>query len=268
MSTLHALALDVETTGLDPHAHAVVELAAIGVRIDPATGQYDACRALFATLVDPGRAIPPAASAVHHITDRDVQGQPCLAAALDNLQAAVCKFRPTVMVAHHAAFDSAFLPDLAATLTPDDPRWVCTQRLAQHLWPLAEGGFGLQTLRYACGLQDHVDGIDTHRAAFDAACCAVLLAAECRALVAAGHDVTPALLRDWTAKAPLLARVPFGRRHRGWLWRYVPRDYLEWILRTHQDGNPFDPAVVATAEAALRGVYAVPPEQPEPCAHP
>ena len=43
----------------------------------------------------------------------------------------------------------------------------------------------------------------------------------------------------------------------------MPRDYLEWILRTHAGGtgDPFDPAVIATAEAALRGEYAAAPEQ-------
>ena len=42
-------------------------------------------------------------------------------------------------------------------------------------------------------------------------------------------------------------------------------DYLEWLLHKHRSGEPFAPEIVATAEAALRGVYAVPPEQPGPC---
>ena len=88
---------------------------------------------------------------------------------------------------------------------------------------------------------------------------------ECRALTEAGHAVTPALLCDWSAAVPLLARVPFGH-YSGRYWYEVPRDYLEWLLRKHRSGRPFNPEIVATAEAALRGVYAVPPEQPDPCA--
>ena len=95
-------------------------------------------------------------------------------------------------------------------LTPDDARWVCTQRLAQKLWPLSEGGFSLQALHYAYGLPNRVTGHDVHRAAFDAAGCAVLLAEECRALVEAGHAGTPALLRNWSAAVPLLARGASG----------------------------------------------------------
>ena len=258
MPTLHALAIDVETTGLDPTRDAVVELAAVGLRIDPATGRPDARRTLFSSLVDPERDIPAAASAVHHLMAKDVAGQPRLPEALDALRAAVRDFEPTVLVAHNAAFDAGFLPGLAAELTPDDPRWVCTQRLAQHLWPLVDG-FGLQVLRYARGLQDQVPGHDVHRAAFDAACCAVLLADACRALADTGRAVTPDLLRERTEAVPLLARVPFGR-HRGQLWRDVPLDYCQWVLHKHRCGDGFAPEIVATAEAAFRGEYAVPPD--------
>ena len=236
MSHLHALALDVETTGLDSTQDAVVELAAVGIRIDPVTGQYDALETLFTSLVDPKRDIPPAASAVHHLTARDVQGQPDLAQALAGLQAAVRDFQPAVLVAHNAPFDAGFLPGIAGALTPGDPRWACTYCLAHHLWPRAEG-FGLQALRYACGLQDHL----------------------------AGHAVTPGLLRDWSATVPLPPRVPFGK-YRDRYWHEVPRDYLKWLLNRHRFGDPFAPEIVAAAEAALRGVYAVPPEQPGPCA--
>ena len=268
MPAIRAVTIDVETTGLDPSQHGVVEIAAAGICIvDPATGHFDACQPLHSSLVDPGRDIPAAASAVHHLTTQDVQGQPRLPEAIAALIAAVRAFRPDVVVAHHAAFDAGFLPGLAAALIPDDPRWVCTLRLAKHLWPLADG-FGLQALRYACRLQDCVTGHDVHRAAFDAACCAVLLPLQCRALSEAGHEVTPELLRDRSAAVPLLARVPFGRRYRGWFWRDVPHSFCQWILHTHGTGDPFDPEIVATAEAALRGIYAVPPARPNPCGTP
>ena len=209
MSLLHALAIDVKTTGLDPTRDAVVELAAAGIGIDPATGQHDAPQTLFTSLVDPHRDIP--ATAVHFLTARDVQGQPDLAQALAGLQVAVRDFQPAVLVAHNAIFDAGFLPALAAALTPDDPRWACTQRLAQHLWPRSKDGFGLMALRYAGGPQDHITGPDLHRAACSAASCAVLLTVQCRILTEAGYTVTPALLRDWSAAVPLLARVPSGR---------------------------------------------------------
>ena len=219
-------------------------------RFGPATGQYDALQTLFTSLVDPGRDIPPAASAVHHLTAENVAGQPGLPEALT---AAVRAFQPHVLVAHNAMFEVGFLPDLAGALTPEDARWACTLRLARHLWPGWAGGFGLQTLPYACRLGHALPDGDPHRAGYDAACVAALLPVQCRALTDAGHDVTPALLRDRSATIPLLARVPFGLRYRGRLWRDVPASFCEWILRTHRTGDPFDPEIVATAEAALRG---------------
>lgn len=265
MATIHALAIGVETTGTDPDTDTVVELAAVGARIDPATGQYEALQTLFTSPIAPQFATPAAASAVHHRTDPDVQGQPGLGQARTDLQAAVRDFQPQLLVAHDAECKAAFLPGLAGALTPDDVRWVCTLRLAKHLWPAAQD-FDLQALCRACGLQDHVADHDAHRAVFNAASCAVLLAAQCHALAEAGHDVTPALLREWSAAMPLEPRVPFGR-YRGRYWYEVPRDYLEWILHRHRSADPFAPEIVTAAEAALGGEFAVrPPAPPNPCA--
>ena len=66
--------------------------------------------------------------------------------------------------------------------------------------------------------------------------------------------MTAAWRRDRSEAVPLLLRVPFSGGTRGLPWRAVPRDYCEWVLRRHRSriGDSFDPAVVATAEAALR----------------
>jgi DNA polymerase-3 subunit epsilon len=61
--------LDAETTGLDPQADRIVELAVL--RVGPG-GSRDALTLRF----DPGVPIPPAATAVHGITDEDVAGAP------------------------------------------------------------------------------------------------------------------------------------------------------------------------------------------------
>ena len=68
-------------------------------------------------------------------------------------------------------------------------------------------------------------------------------------LAEAGHEVTATLLRDWSERVPLEARVSFSR-HRGQYWHEVPRDYLGWLLRNHRSGEPFAPEIVAAAEAA------------------
>ena len=61
--------LDLESTGLDPAADRVVEIAVL--MLSPgAPGR------MFHTRVNPGRSIPAAAAAVHGITDADAAGAP------------------------------------------------------------------------------------------------------------------------------------------------------------------------------------------------
>ena len=93
------VAIDLETTGLDPRRDDVVALAAIpfsGGRPEPG----------YVTLVNPGRPIPPASTSIHGITDADVAGAPSLGDVLPRFDAA-CADR--VLVGHDVAFDVAVL---------------------------------------------------------------------------------------------------------------------------------------------------------------
>ena len=117
MAKMHAFGIDVETTGTNPADDAVVELAAVGLRFDPVTGDPDHFCKVYRTVVDPGRAIPPEASAVHHLTAQHVHEQPKFSDALRGLQEAARRFEPTILVSHNASFEEAFLPDLVATLS-------------------------------------------------------------------------------------------------------------------------------------------------------
>jgi DNA polymerase III subunit epsilon len=60
---------DLETTGTDVRNDRIVQIALI--RVETGGG-----RRTVATLVDPGRPIPPAATAVHGIRDHDVENAP------------------------------------------------------------------------------------------------------------------------------------------------------------------------------------------------
>ena len=146
MAMMHALGIDVETTRTNPADDAVVELAAVGLRFDPVTGDHDHFCKVYRTIFDPGRATPPEASAV-------------------------------------------------------------VGRLAHHPGGMPPGGApAYQSLR------------------------------GCR----------------W-------ANI-------GGLWSDLPDDYCRWIVEKAATGSnpPFDPVVVATAQAALRGVFAAPVKLPPP----
>ncbi len=93
------IAFDFETTGTVPGVDQIVEIGAVKF----INGQVDA---VFSTLVDPQRLIPPGASAVNGITNDMVVGKPLLETLLDPL-AEFCGALP--MVAHNASFDAQFL---------------------------------------------------------------------------------------------------------------------------------------------------------------
>lgn len=69
---------DLETTGVDPAVDRVVEVAVLKLMPD---GRAD----WFTERVNPGRPIPPAATAVHGITDADVAGRPRFPAVAQKL---------------------------------------------------------------------------------------------------------------------------------------------------------------------------------------
>lgn len=154
--------LDCETTGLDPLADAVVEVAGAELREGLNGGRrvYRAGRTAQ-SLVSPGRRVPPSASAVHHLRDEDLTGAPRLREALlervlVELGAAVASSRhplveargpdALVFAAHNAEFDRGFLGAVVAQSLPA-ARWLCTWRCALHLWPNAPSHSN-QVLRY------------------------------------------------------------------------------------------------------------------------
>ena len=93
------VAVDLETTGLDPRTDAIVSLAAIPfVERTPQPG--------LVTLVQPGRPIPPASTAIHGITDEMVVGAPPVRPALRALEDAL---GGDVVVGHGIAFDLAVI---------------------------------------------------------------------------------------------------------------------------------------------------------------
>lgn len=114
--------IDVETTGLPPDA-AVCEVATAMVSYH---GGGWSNLTPIAQLANPGRFIPPEASAVHHITDADVKDEIDAEVVLRGLQALDCD----IWAAHYAKFERAFFD-------PPGARWICTWKCALRQWPHA-----------------------------------------------------------------------------------------------------------------------------------
>lgn len=130
--------IDLETTGLAPPA----EIIEIGRTDVVATNLGVTVEAPLSMLYRPLNGIPPETMAVHHLTEADfdpntsVCTPQCLRAALYTGPSV------DVFVAHNCAFERQFI---TAAATGDTP-WICTYKVALHLWPDAPK-HGNQVLR-------------------------------------------------------------------------------------------------------------------------
>jgi DNA polymerase III epsilon subunit family exonuclease len=93
------VAIDLETTGLDPRRDAVVAVAAV-----PYVAGW--AEPAHAALVNPGRPIPPASTAIHGITDAMVREAPAIGEVLPALERV---WGGRVLVGHNVGFDVAIL---------------------------------------------------------------------------------------------------------------------------------------------------------------
>jgi DNA polymerase-3 subunit epsilon len=153
---------DCETTGTIPGQDEIVSLALVSLDADGVEV------ARLATLVQPGRRIPRAATAIHGISDQDVSNAPRfveLAPALLRL------LDGAIFVAHNAPFDIAMLRHALAGCRIDyRPAGVaCTLAAFRLLEPL-ESAHGLEAL---CVL--HSIPLEAHSALGDALAAAALL---------------------------------------------------------------------------------------------
>jgi exodeoxyribonuclease X len=142
--------VDVETTGIHGTA-AVVEVAVQLVEAGRVLRSYE-------SLVHPGCAIPPFATAIHGIDDAMVRDRPRLTELVGEL---VDLSDGATLVAHNAAFDRRFLPFLAHRPS------VCSWRLATRVVPEAPNHKN-QTLGKLFGVRDRgLRGRRPHRALAD-----------------------------------------------------------------------------------------------------
>ncbi|RAY13255.1 DEDD exnuclease domain-containing protein [Actinomadura craniellae] len=99
LSEVTFVVVDLETTGGSPTGSAITEIGAVKVRGGERLGE-------FATLVDPGREIPPFISVLTGITQQMVVQAPRIETVLPSFLEFA---RGCVLVAHNAPFDTGFL---------------------------------------------------------------------------------------------------------------------------------------------------------------
>ena len=144
------VALDIETTGLDPQKDAIIEIGAVRFNEHRLEGEWT-------SLVNPGCRIPPFITQLTGITDQMVLRSPSIRDALPDLEAFVGK---TPVLGHSIRFDLGFLRRLKILRDNDT---LDTYEMASVLLPNA-GRYNLGALAQALGVPYPA----THRALDDA----------------------------------------------------------------------------------------------------
>lgn len=144
------VAVDLETTGLDPSRDEIIEIGAVRVRDGVIVDE-------FSTFVNPGRSVPANITHLTGIRADDLLDAPSIKAALPLLSAFV---GDTLWMAHNISFDAAFLNRRGALL--NNVR-IDTYELASFLLPRA-ARYNLTSLTSLYGFNIE----SAHRALYDA----------------------------------------------------------------------------------------------------
>lgn len=144
------VALDIETTGLNPEKDAIIEIGAVRFNNKRVEGEWS-------SLINPGKPIPPFITQLTGITDQMVLQAPPVREVLEDLDNFV---GDAVIVGHNIGFDLSFFKRFRLFRSNDV---IDTYELASVLLPTAD--------RYNLGALAHCLGVllpATHRALDDA----------------------------------------------------------------------------------------------------
>ena len=194
----------------------------------------------FTSLYKPKVRIPPEASAVHHITNKMVEGKPSFTESGD--QEKIKKLfedEDTVVVAHNAIFDLAMIKK--ENIEPK--KFICTLRVARFLDPEEKiERYNLQYLRYL--LEIEVDAT-AHDALGDVLVLEELfLRLKNKIIKEEGVDEDAAIEKmiEISANPSIFHTFKFGKYNGKKLEEIARTDrgYLEWLLEQKLNGEAID----------------------------
>ena len=226
-----AVVLDTETTGTSHASDQIIELGLVKFEYCVQSGKISRITAVYSALEDPGRPIPPEATAIHGITDEMVAGK-----RLDDERIRSLLENVSLVVAHNASFDRPFLESRLPAFVALP--WACS--LEQIPWE--EEGFRGRKLEYLGWISGFF--YDAHRSESD---CRALLELLRRPLPRSGRLTFQRLLeaaaepalRLWATSSPFETKDLL--RARGYRWdaerrcwhrvvaKSVAKDESEWL---------------------------------------
>lgn len=207
--------IDIETTGTEPPAE-IIEIGRVDVVSDGDGWRVDRP---MTRLYRPLNGIPAETMAVHHITEDDFLPDAPVCSIELMRKAIWAGERPDILVAHNCAFEQEFITGNAT----DELPWICTYKVALHVWPNAPSHTN-QVLRYWRGLKlDATLAMPPHRAGPDAWVTAHLLTELLK-------ESNIEKMVEWTKQPKYMPTIPFGK-HKGLSWQKIPGDYLSWMVK-------------------------------------
>jgi DNA polymerase III subunit epsilon len=148
------LFVDVETTGLDPDADKIIQLALVAFTFDSDGRIYDV-EPCVSFLEDPGFPISPEITQLTGITTEQVKGQ-----SIDDTVVASLMQRCHLVIAHNASFDRRFLERRLPVFI--EKHWACSLKDI----PWTREGFKARNLEWLAYAHCRVF-YDAHRAESD-----------------------------------------------------------------------------------------------------
>jgi ATP-dependent DNA helicase PIF1 len=152
-----AIVLDVETTGLDPNSDRIVSVACLRGSMAEFATKGSTYLDRFEAHLNPGIPIPPEATRVHGIQDRDVIGREAFADIAAQLREFVGALP---LIGHNVAYDKAFLSaefKRAGQKSLHRNKSYCTmKRLREHFGYSGESWSNMSLTEAAarCGLKE------------------------------------------------------------------------------------------------------------------
>ena len=213
--------LDTETTGLETKDR----ICALGI-IEGESTHFE--------LINPGKKIPPAASAIHQITNEMVSDAPSFSQSIGAEKLKILNTPETILVSHNAPFELSMLQK-------EGVAWqgsvIDTLKCSKSLMDDLEG-YGLQFLRYELRLyreekrvfQEHGVSLIPHHALSDALHTKMVLEylldlADIERLI------------EISKSHVLLSRLPFGKYAKKRIEEIALKDpgYLKWMVESLMD---------------------------------
>jgi len=217
MGKLHQEAfvcLDCETTGLDPENDRIIEIAIARFTFDKVLDSFE-------SLIDPGVPIPESSVAIHHITEKMIQGKPKIVEVLPRLISFIDQH---IVIGHGIKLDMAFLA--AAAKKQGMPTTLLTHPTIDTL-RLARL-YGESPINSLEVLRKHFNIADegAHRAMSD-----VIVNIEVFKYLTASFSTTEEIVER--LKSPILLKaMPLGK-HKGRPFSEIPLQFLQWA--SHQN---------------------------------